>query len=71
MSTYDSLIKNFTARLPLINIVLDGYGIGKHDHTNAVFRAKTPFMDHLLENFASTSLATHGKHVGLPGENYK
>ncbi len=54
---------------PLINIVLDGYGIGSHDETDAIYHAETPFMENLLNNFAHTKLATHGYYVGLPGES--
>ncbi len=60
---------NFENRHPLINIVLDGFGFGKKDHTDAVYQAKTPFFDQLMKNYAHTTLATHGKHVGLPGDN--
>jgi 2,3-bisphosphoglycerate-independent phosphoglycerate mutase len=60
--------KKFAGRL-LLNIVLDGYGLGKKDKTNAIFQAKTPFMDSLLRRYAHTSLATHGHYVGLPGKN--
>ncbi len=68
MQTLNELAKRFTGRGPLLNIVLDGYGLGKSDNTNAVFQAKTPFMDYLRSSFANTSLLTHGKHVGLPGD---
>lgn len=61
------LANRFNNRRPLLNIVLDGFGLGKKDHTDAVFQAKTPYFDYLYQNFASTQLLTHGKHVGLPG----
>jgi len=67
MSPYQSLFNQFTGKRPLLNIVLDGYGIGKNDHTDAIFQAQTPFMDYLKANFAHTTLFTHGFHVGLPG----
>lgn len=63
---YRDLIKKFANRGPLINIILDGYAVGKHDHTDAIHKASTPFMDHLKKNFATTKLKTHGKYVGLP-----
>lgn len=69
MNQYQVLIDQFTGRRPLINIVLDGYGIGKEDHTNAIHLASTPFLDYLRNNFANTTLFTHGHHVGLPGKN--
>jgi 2,3-bisphosphoglycerate-independent phosphoglycerate mutase len=60
MNRYQKLIDHFKGRRPLLNIVLDGYGLGREDHSNAIYQARTPFMDELL---------THGRHVGLPGEN--
>jgi 2,3-bisphosphoglycerate-independent phosphoglycerate mutase len=61
------LTNRFKNRRPLLNVVLDGFGIGKNDYTNAVFQANTPYFDYLYQNFASTQLLTHGKNVGLPG----
>ena len=29
-------------------IILDGYGIGRHDASDAIYTAKTPVMDSLL-----------------------
>ena len=69
MNDYKVLINKFTNRGPLINIIMDGYGTGEEDHTNAVFQASTPFIDYLQKSFAGTRLITHGKLVGLPGEN--
>ncbi len=68
MNKYQALINRFKNRGPLINVILDGYGLGKEDYTNAIYQASTPFMDYLRSNFAGTTLLTHGKFVGLPGE---
>jgi 2,3-bisphosphoglycerate-independent phosphoglycerate mutase len=68
MQTYKKLVKQFGGRGPLLNIVLDGYGLGRPDQSNAVFLAKTPFMDYLRSSFAGTTLWTHGRQVGLPGD---
>lgn len=68
MNQYRSLLDRFSNRRPVINIVMDGYGIGREDHTNAIFQASTPFIDRLRLNYAGTTLLTHGRHVGLPGE---
>jgi len=69
MNRTQALLNRFSSHRPVINIVLDGYGIGKGDHTDAIFQAPTPFVDQLRKNYASTTLLAHGKHVGLPGEN--
>jgi len=68
MSAYQPLLDRFAKRRPVINIILDGYGIGRGDRTDAIFQASTPFMDHLRSTCAGTTLLTHGHHVGLPGE---
>ena len=49
----------------LLQIILDGYGVGKKDHTNAIYKASTPYMDYLLRNYANTQLFAHGSFVGL------
>jgi 2,3-bisphosphoglycerate-independent phosphoglycerate mutase len=68
MNRYQSLIDRFAVRRPVINIILDGYGIGRQDYTDAIFQASTPFVDQLRRSYASTTLLTHGRHVGLPGK---
>ncbi|NUM32430.1 MAG: phosphoglycerate mutase (2,3-diphosphoglycerate-independent), partial [Bacteroidetes bacterium] len=50
----------------VILIILDGWGIGKHDKSDAVFNAKTPFVDSLFKNVPNSQLLTHGLNVGLP-----
>ena len=47
-------------------IVLDGWGIGKHDGTDAIFKARTPFIDRLMATQANATLNTTGEMVGLP-----
>lgn len=47
-------------------IILDGWGIGDHSKSDAVFNAKTPFMDELLANRPNAKLKTCGEDVGLP-----
>ena len=47
-------------------IILDGYGIGKHDASDAIYTAKTPVMDSLMANWPSTKLSASGLDVGLP-----
>lgn len=47
-------------------IILDGWGIGDRSSSDAIFHAKTPFMDGLLENYPNATLLTSGEDVGLP-----
>jgi len=47
-------------------VILDGWGIGDKSHSDAIYHAKTPFMDSLMKNFPTTTLTTFGEAVGLP-----
>lgn len=52
--------------LPMILIILDGWGITKPSKGNAVALAKTPTMDGLIKRYPYTELCAYGKCVGLP-----
>lgn len=47
-------------------IILDGWGHGRKDKSDAVYNANTPCMDQLYQNYPHAELLTHGEHVGLP-----
>ena len=47
-------------------IILDGYGIGEPNAGNAIYTAKTPVMDGLLQRWPHTKLSASGLDVGLP-----
>ncbi|NOQ71528.1 MAG: 2,3-bisphosphoglycerate-independent phosphoglycerate mutase [Crocinitomix sp.] len=47
-------------------IILDGWGNGDKSESDAIFNAKTPFIDHLKKEYPTAELLTHGEHVGLP-----
>ncbi len=47
-------------------IILDGWGIGKHDFTDAIYHAHTPFINELCQTKPFTTLTTFGEAVGLP-----
>ena len=47
-------------------IILDGWGLGDHSKSDAVFNANTPFMDELLGKHPNAKLITCGEEVGLP-----
>lgn len=49
-----------------ILIILDGFGIGKNNDANAVYRAKTPTIDKLLKTCPHAKLQASGEFVGLP-----
>ncbi len=54
--------------LPLILVVLDGWGIDKPNRGNAITLANTPFIDKLTKNYPNTKLYAHGFCVGLPSQ---
>jgi 2,3-bisphosphoglycerate-independent phosphoglycerate mutase len=47
-------------------IILDGWGYGRHDHSNAIFEANTPYFDYLLKEYPNSKLEASGVAVGLP-----
>ena len=51
---------------PVLLLILDGLGIGKTDGSNAWHLAQTPFLDSLKDQPIYTTLAAHGKAVGMP-----
>ncbi|MBD99541.1 MAG: phosphoglycerate mutase (2,3-diphosphoglycerate-independent) [Verrucomicrobia bacterium] len=53
-------------RKKVILTILDGWGNGNSDHTNAIFRSKTPVFDKLLKKYPNAQLLTDGENVGLP-----
>jgi 2,3-bisphosphoglycerate-independent phosphoglycerate mutase len=59
-------IKKSTAGLPMILVILDGWGISKPNRGNAVYLAKTPEINSLSQIYPFTKLHAHGRFVGLP-----
>ncbi len=51
---------------PLVLMILDGYGIGKEDNSNAIYQAKTPNIDKLVAQYPNCVLGASGMDVGLP-----
>jgi 2,3-bisphosphoglycerate-independent phosphoglycerate mutase len=47
-------------------IILDGWGIGQKDQTDAIHSAPTPFFDQLIQDYPNATLTTFGNEVGLP-----
>ena len=47
-------------------IILDGWGIGKHDKADAIYNANTPFFDEMYQKYPNAQLLTFGENVGLP-----
>jgi len=47
-------------------MILDGWGIGKHDKGDVIFQTPTPFLDSLNEKYPHSQLLACGENVGLP-----
>lgn len=47
-------------------IIMDGWGMGAGDRTDAIAQASTPFIDQLARTAPHAQLLTDGEHVGLP-----
>ena len=52
--------------LPLILVILDGWGLAEPSRGNAITLAKTPTMDGLMKKYPQTELGASGRFVGLP-----
>ena len=47
-------------------MILDGWGEGKHDYSNAIWTQGTPNIDALREKYPHSHLQACGEYVGLP-----
>ncbi|WP_317163390.1 2,3-bisphosphoglycerate-independent phosphoglycerate mutase [Mucilaginibacter arboris] len=47
-------------------LILDGWGYGNNDPSNAILAANTPFFNHLKETYPNSTLEASGEAVGLP-----
>lgn len=59
---YICIVENKKAIL----LILDGWGYGKHDSSDAINVADTPFFDHLIKTYPNSTLEASGEAVGLP-----
>jgi 2,3-bisphosphoglycerate-independent phosphoglycerate mutase len=54
------------AKKTTVLVVLDGWGIGRHDESNPIWVVKPPTFAWLRENYPMTSLQASGIGIGLP-----
>jgi 2,3-bisphosphoglycerate-independent phosphoglycerate mutase len=47
-------------------LILDGWGYGRSDQSNAILAAKTPFFNSMIEKYPNARLEASGEAVGLP-----
>jgi 2,3-bisphosphoglycerate-independent phosphoglycerate mutase len=50
----------------VVLLILDGWGYGKKDSSDAAYQANTPFFDSLIANYPNSKLEASGEAVGLP-----
>lgn len=51
---------------PIVLIILDGWGIGKKSHGNAVYEGNPEFINFIRKSYPTCRLKCSGKAVGLP-----
>lgn len=47
-------------------IILDGWGIGNHSKSDAIYSTPTPYWDYLMKTYPHSELQASGENVGLP-----
>ena len=47
-------------------LILDGWGYGRHDSSDAISKADTPFFNSLIAKYPNSTLQASGEAVGLP-----
>jgi len=47
-------------------MILDGWGEGRHDYSNAIWSQGTPYIDSLRKKYPFSHLKACGEYVGLP-----
>jgi len=47
-------------------VIMDGWGLGQIPVADAIFLAKTPYLDELMQEKPNSTLITYGNEVGLP-----
>lgn len=50
----------------LVLLILDGWGYGKKDKSDAAYMANTPFFDSMTQKYPNSKLEASGEAVGLP-----
>ncbi|MDQ6975902.1 MAG: 2,3-bisphosphoglycerate-independent phosphoglycerate mutase [Mariprofundaceae bacterium] len=63
-----SIAESTAISKPVLLVVMDGWGLGCGDQSDAVAQANTPHFDHLWKSTPHTTLLTHGAYVGLSSE---
>jgi len=54
---------------PVVVIVMDGYGIPRHEVGSAIDAARKPTLDRLFAQYPNIRLRAHGTAVGMPSDD--
>ena len=47
-------------------MILDGWGVGNHSKSDAIYSAHPEYWKYLIENYPHSELQASGENVGLP-----
>ena len=50
----------------VVLIIMDGWGKGPENNSNAIYKSKTPFVSSMFAGIPNSELLTSGENVGLP-----
>lgn len=64
--TVKKLEKNQKKSKKIVLLILDGWGIGKQDESNPIWRVQPKFINSLYEKYPWTELCASGSCVGVP-----
>lgn len=67
MGTDGGDVSKISGKLTLI--IMDGVGLSPYREGNAFQQANTPTLDRLMASCRMTTLAAHGKAVGMPSDS--
>jgi 2,3-bisphosphoglycerate-independent phosphoglycerate mutase len=60
-----TIILSFMGKKTIL-IILDGWGYGKKDAADLIYRGETPYFDSLVAKYPNSQLQASGENVGLP-----
>jgi len=66
MPKQEKLNKPVKNILPMILVILDGWGLASSSRGNAISLSKTPTINGLVRKYSNTKIYAHGEYVGLP-----
>ncbi len=62
----NSKTKSYNQEMKALLMILDGWGLGNHSKSDAIYSTPTPYWDQLLATYPHSQLQASGENVGLP-----